>query len=72
VRDILEEQEEPEEEEEADIKLSSSNEEKWIEVEFLLPFEGLRMHALCVTGNVRRAHSAAFLPENPSFDYLLL
>jgi len=60
------------EEEEADIKPSSSNEEKWIEVEFLLPFEEMRMHPLCVAGNVRKAHSAAFLPANPSFDYLLL
>ena len=40
--------EEEEEEEEADIKPSSSNEEKWIEVEFLLPFEEMHMHPLCV------------------------
>jgi hypothetical protein len=27
------------------------------------------MLCVCVTGNVRKAHSAAFLPANPSFDY---
>jgi hypothetical protein len=57
----------PEGEEEADIKPSSSNEEKWIEVEFSLPFEGLRM--LCVAGNPREMHCSFCMKVH--LDYLL-
>jgi hypothetical protein len=63
----------PEGEEEAeaeavDTKPSSSNEEKWIEIEFsLLPFEELRM--LCVAGNPGETHCSFCMKVH--LDYLL-
>jgi hypothetical protein len=50
-----------------DTKPSSSNEEKWIEVEFSLPFEELRM--LCVAGNPRETHCSFCMKVH--LDYLL-
>jgi hypothetical protein len=58
---------EGEEEEAVDTQPSSSNEEKWIEVEFSLPFEGLRM--LCVAGNPREMHCSFCMKVH--LDYLL-
>ena len=62
----------PEGEEEAeaeavDTKPSSSNEEKWIEVEFSFPFEELRM--LCVAGNP--GETSCSLCMKVHLDYLL-
>ena len=56
------------EEEAVDTKPSSSNEEKWIEVEFsLLPFKELR--TLCVAGNPREMHCSFCMKVH--LDYLL-
>jgi hypothetical protein len=54
-------------EEAVDAKPSSSNEEKWIEVEFSLPFEELRM--LYVAGNPREMHCSLCMKVH--LDYLL-
>jgi len=55
------------EEEAVDTQPSSSNEEKWIEVEFSLPFEGLGM--LCVAGNPGETHCSFCMKVH--LDYLL-